>query len=82
MVRQSTITVALLQKFLYKFSGNNTYIILDRTALVQAVCCLILLQHWCFSKEIKANLFNQMTMLYENKTANGLSLNLWDIVAS
>ena len=28
------ITVALLHKFVYEFRGNNTYIILDRTALV------------------------------------------------
>ena len=27
------ITVALLRKFVYEFRGNNTYIILDRTAL-------------------------------------------------
>ena len=33
MVRQSMITVALLHKFVYEFRGNNTYIILDRTAL-------------------------------------------------
>ena len=28
------ITVALLHKFVYEFRGNNTYIILDRTALL------------------------------------------------
>jgi len=28
------ITVALLHKFVYEFRGNNTYIILDRTALI------------------------------------------------
>ena len=28
------ITVALLHKFVYELRGNNTYIILDRTALV------------------------------------------------
>ena len=33
MVRQSMITVALLHKFIYEFRGNNTYIILDGTAL-------------------------------------------------
>ena len=33
MVQKSMITVALLHKFLYEFRGNNTYIILDRTAL-------------------------------------------------
>ena len=33
MVRQSIITLALLHKFVYEFIGNNTYIILDRTAL-------------------------------------------------
>ena len=27
------ITVAVLHKFIYEFRGNNTYIILDRTAL-------------------------------------------------
>ena len=33
MVRQSIITLALLHEFVYEFIGNNTYIILDRTAL-------------------------------------------------
>ena len=33
MVRQSVIIVALLHKFVYEFRGNNSYIILDRTAL-------------------------------------------------
>ena len=33
MVRQSIITLALLHEFVYEFRGNNTYIILDRTAL-------------------------------------------------
>ena len=33
MVQKSIITVALLQDFVYEFKGNNTYIILDRTAL-------------------------------------------------
>ena len=33
LVRQSMITVALFHKFVYEFRGNNTYIILDRTAL-------------------------------------------------
>ena len=36
MVQQSITTVALLHKFVYEFSGNNTYIILDRTALVES----------------------------------------------
>ena len=33
MVQQSIITLALLHEFVYEFIGNNTYIILDRTAL-------------------------------------------------
>ena len=33
MVQQSIITLALLHEFVYEFRGNNTYIILDRTAL-------------------------------------------------
>ena len=33
MVQRSIITLALLHEFVYEFRGNNTYIILDRTAL-------------------------------------------------
>ena len=33
MVKRSIITLALLHEFVYEFRGNNTYIILDRTAL-------------------------------------------------
>ena len=34
MFGQSMITVTLLHKFVYEFRRNNTYIILDRTALL------------------------------------------------
>ena len=33
LVRQSIITLALLHKIVYKFRGNNTYIIQEKTAL-------------------------------------------------
>ena len=33
MVQGSIITLALLHEFVYEIRGNNTYIILDRTAL-------------------------------------------------
>ena len=39
MVQQSVITFALLHEFVYEFRGNNTYIILDRTALI--VCATV-----------------------------------------
>jgi len=37
LVRQSIITLALLHEFVYEFIGNNTYIVLDRTALVRTL---------------------------------------------
>ena len=41
MVRQSVITFALLHEFVYELRGNNTYIILDRTALNLALAKLL-----------------------------------------
>ena len=53
MVRQSIITLALLQEFVYEFRGNNTYIIQDRTALVEEdILCCVTKMSWKFTANI------------------------------
>ena len=34
----------------------------EKLYVAQAVCRFILLEHWCFSKEIKTNTFTKMAM--------------------
>ena len=57
MVRQSIITLALLHEYVFEFRGNNTYIILDRTALTPACDVKLLEQISSMGVTLKSTLY-------------------------